>query len=75
MPVYGLSAFTRICISKKTENLCSAKWWLPVAHFERAKDTGAEASDYCEKDEICNEFGQLTVTERKVTTFRDAYSA
>lgn len=41
---------------KNRSNACSIKRWIPGAHFERAKGTVAEASDYYKKDDDFTEF-------------------
>lgn len=60
-----------ICFNNRT-TLAGCKRFLPSAHFERAKGTPLEASNYCKKDGDYKEYGILPTTTGRASVFGDA---
>lgn len=62
-------------VFKNRQTLAGCKKFIPGAHFERARGTPAEASDYCKKDENFKEFGTLPSTTGRTTGLGDVLAA
>lgn len=58
-------------VFKNRKTLAQCKKWRANAHFERARGTPEEASQYCKKDNDFCEFGRLPSTTGRVDKFRD----
>lgn len=58
-------------VFKNRTTLAGAKRWIPQAHFERARGSPAEASEYCKKDGDFMEFGQLPTVSGRASKFGD----
>lgn len=58
-------------VFKNRKTFAFVKKWIPAAHFERARGTPAESSDYCKKDKDFTEFGILPTTTGRIDKFSD----
>lgn len=52
--------------------LSTLRNWLPGAHFERAKGTPVEASEYCKKDGVYTEYGELPTCVSSSDKFKES---
>lgn len=59
-----------VCFTNR-KTLAGCKTWCAGAHFERARGTPKEASQYCKKDGDYQEFGSLPADSRGAGGFKD----
>nr|QTE03483.1 MAG: replication-associated protein [Ficedula mugimaki CRESS-DNA-virus sp.] len=58
-------------VFKNRRTLVQIKKWIPTAHFERARGTPEEFSNYCKKDGDFSEFGVLPSSTGRADKFGD----